>query len=43
MPQNKLEYRFANDILPLPIDQRYDESDMKYICEVIEELRMVDV
>lgn len=30
-----LEYRYAADILPIPIDQRYDKEDMKYLVEVI--------
>lgn len=30
-----LEYRYAADILPIPIDQRYGEEDMKYLVEVI--------
>lgn len=32
---NKYERGFANDILPLPIDQRYTEEDMKYIVNCI--------
>lgn len=30
-----LEYKFAADILPLPVDQRYGAEDMKYLAEVI--------
>lgn len=33
-----LEYKLAEDILPLPIDQRYRISDMAYIVEKISEL-----
>ena len=33
-----LEYEFANNILPLPVDQRYDENDMKYIAEMVKSL-----
>lgn len=33
--QNSLEYRYAADILPVPVDQRYDKEDMKYLVEVI--------
>lgn len=29
--KNDLEYDFAKYILTLPIDQRYDENDMKRI------------
>lgn len=32
---DSLEYYFANQILPLPIDQRYDERDMQRIIEII--------
>lgn len=32
---NSLEQRYAADILPIPIDQRYDKEDMKYLVEVI--------
>ena len=30
-----LEYHLAADTLPIPIDQRYDIQDMKYLVEVI--------
>ena len=33
-----LEYEYANNILPLPVDQRYDENDMKYIAETVKSL-----
>lgn len=33
---NSLEYRYAADILPIPVDQRYGIEDMKYLVEVIE-------
>lgn len=32
---NDLEIDFAQNILPLPIDQRYDEDDMKYIIDQV--------
>lgn len=32
---DSLEYYFANQILPLPIDQRYDEKDMQRIIDLI--------
>lgn len=35
--ENELEYIMAKNILPIPIDQRYDIEDMKYIIEVIQE------
>lgn len=34
--EDTLEYKFVNNILPLAVDQRYDEEDMEYICNVIE-------
>lgn len=30
---NSLEYRYAADILPIPVDQRYGKEDMRYIVE----------
>ena len=32
------EYRLASDILPLPIDQRYDQNDMRIIADTVLEL-----
>lgn len=32
---DSLEYRYAADILPIPVDQRYEKDDMKYLMEVI--------
>ena len=37
MPEDSLEYRFAQNILPLPCDQRYSEGDIEYITEVIKQ------
>ncbi|MBR3606320.1 MAG: hypothetical protein IKL51_01930 [Lachnospiraceae bacterium] len=36
----EVEYELANNILPLPIDQRYAESDMQYMAQEI--LKLVD-
>lgn len=36
--EEELEYHMATDILPLPVDQRYDDSDMNYIIQVIKNL-----
>lgn len=33
--EDRLEYNFVNNILPLPCDQRYDENDIKCIAEEI--------
>ena len=30
---DSLEYRYAADILPIPVDQRYGIEDMKYLVE----------
>ena len=35
---NKLEQKLAADTLFLPLDQRYDESDIKYISEKVKDL-----
>jgi len=32
---HELEYDMAKNILPIPVDQRYDTNDMQYIVEVI--------
>lgn len=34
-PMDSLEFRYATDILPIPVDQRYGIADMKYLVEVI--------
>lgn len=36
--ETELEYDMAKNILPLPVDQRYDENDMEYIVTRIEEI-----
>ena len=33
--ENMLEYQYAKNILPIPIDQRYGIEDMKYILEFV--------
>lgn len=33
--EDSMEHRYARDILPLPIDQRYDAEDMKVICDSV--------
>lgn len=35
LPESTLEYDFANNILPLPVDQRYGMEEMEYIIEII--------
>lgn len=37
-PENTLEYQYANDILPLPCDQRYGWEHMETICNAIEQM-----
>lgn len=32
---DSIEYRLTNNLIPLPIDQRYGEEEMEYIIEVI--------
>lgn len=36
--EEMLEYRLASNILPLPIDQRYDQNDMRIIADTVLEL-----
>lgn len=33
--QNSIEYKYASDLIHIPIDQRYNSKDMKRIIEVI--------
>jgi len=33
--QNSVEYQMAKNIIPLPVDQRYNEKDMRYVASVI--------
>ncbi|MCH5327067.1 MAG: hypothetical protein J1E29_07690, partial [Duncaniella sp.] len=33
--KNSIEYYLANNILPLPIDQRYDDEDMNRILDIL--------
>lgn len=35
--KDSLEYHYAADILPIPVDQRYGIEDMKYLVEVIKD------
>ena len=34
-PADRLEYHYAADILPIPIDQRYGKEDMIKIAEMV--------
>lgn len=36
--EGEVEYNMAENILPLPVDQRYDVSDMKYLTEVLQDV-----
>lgn len=36
-PEDSLEYHYAADILPIPVDQRYGIEDMKYLMGVIKD------
>lgn len=33
--ENETEYRFAKNVLPLPVDQRYNREDMEYVVSQI--------
>jgi len=35
--EDLISYNFTQNILPLPLDQRYNKKDMKYICDMIKE------
>jgi hypothetical protein len=37
--ESQLEYLLAKEIVPLPIDQRYGEEDMRRIVDVIKSER----
>ena len=39
LPENATEYQLAADILPLPIDQRYDAETMQYLAEQVQKCR----
>jgi dTDP-4-amino-4,6-dideoxygalactose transaminase len=36
--ENDLEYSMAKNILPIPVDQRYDTKDMEYIVDIIKNI-----
>ena len=38
MPAKSVEHQLAQEILPLPCDQRYDENDMMYIIKEINKI-----
>lgn len=35
---NSVEYQYSNEILPIPVDQRYSKEDMEEICNTLEEI-----
>ena len=35
---DSIEYKYANNIIPIPCDHRYDENDMRYIIEILNDL-----
>lgn len=37
-PKDSLEYHYAANILPIPVDQRYGIEDIKYLVEVIKDI-----
>lgn len=36
--EGELEYQMAMNILPLPVDQRYGQEEMEYMCRVIDSI-----
>jgi hypothetical protein len=41
--RDTLEYRLSEDILPIPVDQRYDINDMKYLVKAINNVLSNDI
>ncbi len=39
MSEDRVEFRFSQNILVLPCDQRYDTTNIRYIMEVLENVR----
>lgn len=39
MASHTLEYNYASKIMPIPCDQRYNEFDMIYIYNKIQEIK----
>ena len=37
--ENTLEYKYANNIILIPCDQRYDINDMEYIIDLVSEFK----
>ena len=35
LPEGSLQYEWSADILPLPVDQRYGEEEMRIIAEAV--------
>jgi hypothetical protein len=35
-PKNTFEYKLANNLIPLPVDQRYSLADMKRVIDLVE-------
>lgn len=42
LSEDSVEYKLAENILPLPCDQRYNVEDMQYMLNIIEEILMED-
>lgn len=38
LTEEKIEYQMTENILPLPIDQRYTQNDMSYVADKILEI-----
>lgn len=38
LPEDRLEYQWAANILPLPCDQRYGKEEMEYMVKIIQEV-----
>lgn len=38
-----MEYQFAENILPLPCDQRYNQKDMEYMVKILYDIIDINI
>ena len=43
MPVKSMEYQFAENILPLPCDQRYNQKDMEYMLKILYDIIDINI
>ena len=39
LPETAVEYQLAMDILPLPVDQRYEAEEMRYLAGQVRKMQ----